>query len=398
LPGAVVLGVVGLVLVARVGPASPRIARDRVVIDTVVQGDLVRQVRGSGTLVPEEQLLIPAMASGRVDRRVVEPGAVVDSGAVLLVMSNPEVDLQLLEAERSLAEARLARQRLTATHQLDQLSAQDALASLLAQEAEAGRQERVTKALADSQWVSEVEAANAQGRAGELRRRIALAERRVAVADSTFHTELAAQDEEIRRVGQVAAFHRDRVASLEVRAGVSGVVQELPAEQGEWIMAGQLLARVFRPGRLRAEVQIDEARGGEVAPGQTVTIVIRGDSIAGRVRRVRPAAVGGTVTVEVALLDSLPPTARPDLNVEGVIETGRLTNVVHLRRPAGAVAGQRVGVYRLDGSGAGDRVSLLIGEGSAERVAVREGAEAGDVFIVSEVGAANGAARIRLRD
>jgi multidrug efflux pump subunit AcrA (membrane-fusion protein) len=398
LGGAIALGVLGLFLVAHVGPASPRIARDRVVIDTAVRGDLVRSIRGTGILVPEEQMLIAAIASGRVDRRVVEPGAMVDSGDVLLVMSNPEVDLQLLEAERSLAEARLARQRLTASHELDQLSAQDGLVSLRAQAGEATRQERVTAALADSQWVSEVEAANASEKAMALRGRIVIAERRLAVADSTFRTELAAQDEEIRRVEQVAAFHRDRVAALEVRTGVAGIVQELPAEQGEWIMGGQLLARVFRPGRLRAEVQVDEARGGEITAGQPATIIIRGDSIAGRVRRVRPAAAGGTVMVEVALLDSLPATARPDLNIEAVIETGRLSDVVHLRRPAGAIAGQRVGLYRLEHDGGGVRVSVMLGEGSTDRVAVLDGAEAGEVFIVSDVGVANGAERIRIRD
>ncbi|MGH7586155.1 MAG: HlyD family secretion protein, partial [Gemmatimonadales bacterium] len=245
--GAAGLAVVALVLVAQVGPAAPRISRDRVVIDTAIRGDLVREIRGPGVLVPEQQLLIPATASGRIDRRLVEAGSEVDSGDVLLVMSNPEVDLQLLEAERQLAEARLARQRLAAAHQLDDLAARDGLAALRAEVRQAARQEQVTSSLVDSQWVSRVEAADARERLDELRRRIGSAERRLAVADSTFRTELAAQEEEIRRVERVAAFHRNRVASLEVRSGAAGVVQELPAEQGEWMMAGELLARVFQP-------------------------------------------------------------------------------------------------------------------------------------------------------
>ncbi len=394
--GAAGLVALSVALAAIAKPAVPGVARAGIVTDTVVRGNLTREVRGPGTLVPEEQLQIPALASGRVEQRRVEPGAAVDSGDVLVVLANPELHLQLLDAERTLAAARLARQRLASAHELERLAVEQELSTLDGQQREARRQHEVAAALVDSQWVSANDAAAARERFEQMNAQVALARKRLTVSDSTYGVELAAQDEEINRLIEVAAFHRSRLASLTIRAEGAGTVQELPVEQGQWIMSGTMVSRVFRPGRLKAELRIPEARSGEVAPGQRAWVVIRGDSLAGVVRRVNPAASAGTVRVELSLIGKLPSTARPDVTVEGAIETGRLDDVLHLRRPAAAVPGQQVQLYRVAGDDA-VRTTLRVGEGSSDRIAVLEGASPGEVFIVNDLPDVRGAARIRIR-
>ena len=395
--GVLVLAVASIAL-ARVGPAEPSIAADRLVVDEVVRADLIRTVSGPGRLLPEDQHLISAPVSGRVDQRLVEAGARVDSGDTLLVFSNPEVDLRLLEAQRVLAEARTARQRLVSANRIAKLTAQRDQTGLEARLHEARDQHRAISALADEGLVSSIEASRASSHWQELSEQARLAEQQLAVMESTFRSDLEGQDEEIHRVAQVAAFHRLRVASLTVRSPISGVVHELSVEPGQWVPSGELLARVFRPGQLKAEVRIPEARAGEVTPGQQSSVVIRGDSIDGVVRRVSPAAVGGAVAVEVELTTELPASARPDLNIEGRIETGRVPDTLQLRRPAGATPGQRRWMYRLDGKGRARRVPLVLGEASSERIQVVEGARAGDRFIVNDLEEFGGARRIRILD
>lgn len=393
--GVLLLAIISITL-ARVGPAMPTVSADRLVIDQVVRGDLISSVSVPGRLSPEDQYLIPAPVSGRVQERPVEAGSKVEPGDVLLVLSNPEVDLQLLEAERVLAEARMARQRLVSRNDIGALAVQRELGGLEAQLHDAEQQHQAMSALLAEGLVPEIEASRASSRWRELAEQVRLAEQQSAVMTTTFHADLKGQDEEVHRVAQVAAFHRQRVDSLTVRSSISGVVQDISLEQGQWVSSGELLARVFQPGQLKAELRVPEARAGEISPGQRTLVAMRGDSIAGVVRRVNPAAVGGTVLVEIRLTGDLPASARPDLNIEGRIETGRIADTLHLRRPASAVPGQETWMYRLAGEGSAERVAVVFGEGSTERIAVVEGARVGDRLIVNSPTGSGEAPRLRI--
>ena len=365
--------------------AAPSVQRDRLVIDEVVRGELIKAVGGAGRLLPEDQYLIPAPVSGRIEEQVVVAGTAVEAGEVLLVLSNPEVHLQLLEAERALAEAKMASQRLVTENNMTILNAKRELATLRTQLRDAEHQHNALSTLLASGLVAKLEANVADSRWRELKDHMALAEQQMVVTGSAFHAAMRGQIEEIRRVSEVATFHRQRVDSLTVRTAISGLVQDLAVEQGQWVSTGTLLARVFRPGNLKAELRVPETRAGEVAPQQECMITIRGDSIPGTVRRVSPAAEGGTVVVEVELKGELPASARPDLNIEGRIQTGRVADTLHLRRPANAMPHFPSWLYLVNSTNSAERVSIEFGEGSSERIEIVAGATEGDLFVVNNL-------------
>ena len=394
------VGVVSLVIVsltlARIGPADPSVSMDRLLIDEVVRGDLISTVNGPGRLLPQDQHLIPAPTSGRVQERLVEASSKVKKGDILLLLANPEVDLQLLEAGRDLAETRMARHRLVTENNMETLSTQRELASLRTRMQKAQREHVAMSALLVDGVVSKREASDATALWQDLTTQVQFVEQQLTVMKQAFLESLQGQDEEVKRVGQVAAFHRQRVASLTVRSATNGVVQDISVEQGQWVASGQQLARVIKPGILKAEIRVPEARAGEVRPGQLAVLVIRSDLIHGVISRVNPAALRGSVAVEVKLDGGLPLSARPDLNLEGQIETGRIEDTLHLRRPASASPDQKRWMYRLDGEGNALRVPVILGQASSERIAIIDGAQIGDRFIVSEMTEYGEAPRIRL--
>lgn len=395
--GGLAIGVVLMFGLSRLGAAAPGIRTDRVVIDTVRRGLLVRTTRGAGSLEPENQLQIPALTSGRVDRRLVVPGERVDVGQVLLELSNPEVSLELLEAERELARAEMQLVELESRHELDALSVESDVAEL---QGAIGEQRRLAEALttlAESGGATRTEASTASERYAKTRQHVELASRRRAVLDSTHAAARSAQGREISRLQTIAQFHRDRVASMRVTAVAPGVVAELPVEQGQWITSGALLGRLILDGGLKAVVRVPERSAAEVTPGQPASIDMRGAVVEGVVRRVDPSASGGTVAVEVVLPDSLPAGARPDLTVEGTIELGRLADVLHLARPARAGPHARLGVHRLTSGDRAEHVEVETGEVSADRVVIVHGLAEGDAVIVSDLGELSSAPVVRLQ-
>lgn len=381
-------GIVGVLLAAlsRLPAAVPEVAFDRVVMDTVRRGSFVRTARGPGTLEPENQVLVPALTSGRVERRLVVPGSEVSADEVLLELSNPEVRLELLDAERQLAQARLRLVDLRAGHRLDGLALESEVAGLKGRVGEERRLSEALAVLVETGGATETEAAAAREKFTQTTEQLAIAARRRAVMDSTHRAAVAAQADEISRLERIAAFYRDRVASLTVRAPAAGVVADLPVEQGQWVNSGSLLARLILEGGLKARIRVPERSANDVQSGQEATIDLRGSTVAGVVRRVDPSASGGTVAVEVAIVDSLPAGARPDLNVEGTIVLGRADDVLHVARPARATANGRFSLYRVDGSGTARRTDVAVGAVSADRIVVVDGLDEGDVVILSDLG------------
>lgn len=381
-------------------PAVPSVDRSTVWTDTVRHGTMVRTVRGPGTLVPEQRRWITAVTAGRVEEILILPGTEVDSATVFLRLSNPDVEVQLLEARQQLsdAEARLVSLRLDLED--SRLRQAGLVAQIRTQAMEAQRQYGINRMLADRdpELVAEVELARTRETAEELETRLGLEERSLEILESSVDEQLDVQRNQVERLQAIVEFNEDRVRSLEVVAGAQGVLAELPVEEGQWVTAGGTLARVVQLGQLKAEVRIPQTQAQDVAVGQTADIDTRNDTIQGRVSRIDPAVQNGSVTVDVALPTELPRSARPDLSVDGTVVIERLDGVDFVGRPAYGQAGSRVGIFRLvEGGEYAQRATVLLGRVSVNEVEIREGLAPGDVVILSDMSQWDGFDRVRLR-
>ena len=382
----------------RLEPAAPTVDRAVVFTDTVKRGPMVRQVRGTGTLVPEEVRWITAVTQGRVEEKLVEPGAQVDENTVLLRLSNPDVELQALEADRQLNTAELELVNLRANLETQRLSQEALVASAQAQYNEAMRQYEAQKELAEQGLTSEHELARARDAAEEAGRRLEIEKQRLEVLSQAQAAQIRSQEEQIHRLRAIVQFRRQQLESMTVRAGAVGVVQELPLEVGMWANAGATLARVVQPGRLKAALRVPETQIRDVVIGQPAIIDTRNGTIPGRVVRIDPAAVSGTVGVDVKLEGELPPGARPDLSVDGVIEVERLDDVIYMARPAYGQANSTIGIFRLEpGGNAAVRVNVRLGRSSVHAIEVVSGLQPGDVVILSDMSQWDEYDRVRLR-
>jgi len=392
----------GLLLAASLGlrelrPAAPRVDRTTLWLDDVRRGPLVREVSGPGTLVPEAIRWLAAPASAQVERVLERPGALVRAGSVVVVLVNPELELGALEAERELSRAEAERVDLEATLDAQRLGQEAAIATLTSELGDAGRRARADEELARRGFLSALEHGQTRDRESELRGRLAFEHKRLAALSQGMAARLAAQRAQIARLRAIARFERAQVEALSVRAGVDGVLTELSLEQGQSVGAGALLGKVVQPERLKAALRIPETQAKDVQLEQRASIDTHDGVVAGRVARIDPAAQGGSVRVDVALEGALPLGARPDLNVDGVIELERLEDVVFVGRPALAQPGTRVSLFKLAADGAAaERTLVQLGRSSVERVEVVSGLAPGDRVILSELSQWNEVDRILL--
>jgi len=422
-----VVAAAGTAALTRLEPAAPSVERATLWIDTVRRGPFVRQVRAPGTLVPEHVRLVSALTAGRVEQMLVRPGTAVEAGTVLLEMSNPDVQLQLLEAERQLGAAEAQLVNLRNQLETGRLQQQAAVAQITSEYNEARRNAAVFEALDKKGMSSANEVAAARDRARELAERRALEEQRLTLARRAIGRQLALEAANVERLRGVAQFMRDRVDAMKVVAGEPGVLQEMDLDLGQWVTPGQVLARVAQPGRLKAELRVPETQAKDVAMGQRVAIDTRTGSgagsaadtaragggagtaagmatsgvIPGRVLRVDPAVQNGTVMVEVALEPpggQLPRGARADLSVDGTVEIERLADVLSVGRPAYGQPESTVGLFRLTPDGtAAERVQVVLGRASVTAVEVVRGLNPGDRVIVSDVSQWDAHERLRIK-
>lgn len=376
--------------------AAPTVDRSGLWVDTVKRGAMVRQVRGPGTLVPEHIRLITAETAGRVERIEVRPGAGVKADTVLVEIANPDVMLQALEAERQLASAQAELIKLKSELESAKLAQASALATLKAERADARRRAEATRGLIEKQAISDVELAQLKDRAVELVEREQLEAKRLSVMEDSAQQQVQAQRAQVERLRAVAEFRRKQVQSMKVVAGGEGVVQQLDLQLGQWVVPGTLLARVIQPLPLKAELRIPETQARDVTVGQKAQVDTRNGLVPGTVSRVAPAASGGTVLVEVALEGELPRGARPDLNVEGLIELERLDDVLYTSRPAG-VQGDTAELFRLDGEARAERVRVKLGRTSVNTIEVLDGLREGDRVILSDMSSWDHAEQLRLQ-
>jgi multidrug resistance efflux pump len=395
---ALVVVVVTTVALGSLKPAAPTVERGTIWPDKVKRGAMVRQVRGPGSLVPEQIRWISALTAGRVERVLLRPGTAVKTGTVLLELSNPDVQLQLLDAERQLtaAEAELVNLRTSlATQRLNQ---QGVVATARAESQNAKRSADAAVELARQGLISTIELGRLTDKAEELAERLDIEQQRLRIISDAIASQLGAQEAQVKRLQAIVQFRRNEIASMIVRAGTDGMLQDLPLEMGQWVQSGATLAKVVQPGRLKAVLRIPETQAKDVTLGQTAEIDTRNGIIHGRVVRIDPASQTGTVGVDVALEGELPAGARPDLSVDGTIEIERLPDVLFVGRPAFGQASSSVSLFKVEPGGkSAIRVTVKLGRSSVNTIEIVEGLAEGDEVILSDMSRWDGFDRVRLQ-
>jgi HlyD family secretion protein len=392
---AVALVTVGL---SRLRSAAPVLERSALWTDTVKRGSMLREVKGPGTLVPERIRFITADTAGRIERIPLRPGAPVEVGTVLMELSNPDVMLQALDAERQLAQAQADLINLRATARGNTLVTQGGLATLEAQAADAERRARADEKLAQDGVISGVEARQQIERARELSDRLVFERKRLTVVAGSGKDVVAAQQAQIERLKAVVAFRRRQVDSMKVRSVDKGVLSELPLELGQWVVPGQMLAKVVQPEKLKATLRIPETQARDLALHLVAAVDTRNGVVRGEVSRISPSANQGSVEVDVSLPNELPKGARPDLSVEGTVEIEKLANVLYVGRPAGAQPDGTVELFKLQGdSGEARRTRVRLGRSSVSTVEVVEGLAEGDTVVLSDMSQWDATDRVRLK-
>jgi RND family efflux transporter MFP subunit len=382
----------------RLRAAAPTVEMATVWPDTVQRGPMVREVLGQGTLVPEEIRWLPAKANARVERILVKPGAHVKTDTVIVELSNSDLQLQALEADRQLSQGQSDMVNLQAKLNADKLAQQSVVATIQSDLADARRRAQADEALAKKGFLSELEQGQTLGRANELAGRLEFEKKRLTAQSEGIAAQVAAQRAQVERLRSIAEFRHKEIDELKLRSPVAGVLQELPLQPGQAVAAGALLAKVANPDRLKAEVRIPETQAKDVLIGQKATIDTRNGVVPGHVVRIDPAAQAGTVLVDVTLDGPLPAGARIDLNIEGTIEIERLANVLFVGRPAVGQPGATVGLFKLDPDGSGAaRTTVKLGASSVKSVEIISGLKEGDRVILSDMSQWDQVDRIRLR-
>lgn len=397
--GAAVVGVIVLTAaLGRLKPAAPSVDRATLWIDTVRRGTMVREVRGPGTLVPEHITWISAVTGGRVDQVLVMPGTKVTANTVILEMSNPDVQLEALNAQQQLNAAEAQLVTLRTSLETERLNEEGVVATAKADWQQAKRAADVAVALAKKGLLSPNDVGNAEDKATESKTKFDVETQRLAVMSKSIDEQITLQQQQVQRLKAIAQFQQQRVASMHVRATADGVLQDMDLQPGQWVQPGTVLGKVAQPGRLKAVLRIPETQAKDVQLGQTASIDTRNGLVAGRVSRVDPSVQNGTVTVDVTLTGALPPGARPDLSVDGTIEIERLKDVLYVGRPAYGQPESTIGLFKLtpDGKEA-TRVNVKLGRASVNTIEVLHGLNVGDRVIISDMSAWDSNDRVRLR-
>jgi HlyD family secretion protein len=381
-------------------PAAPSVERATVWTDTVQHGTMVRQVRGPGTLVPEQMRFITAVTAGRVERILSLPGTTVDANDVIIEMSNPDVEVQRLQSQQQLSSAEAALIQLRSSLQTQRLTQAGLVAQTRTQYLTARRAFETNQRLfeVNPQLVAKNDFDQTRDLAEELEKRVGLEQERLQVLESSVDEQIAAQEAQIQRLRSIVDFNETRVASLRVSSSVGGMLAELPLDEGQWVQSGGMLARVVVPGRLKAEIRIPQTQAQDIAVGQVAYIDTRNDTIEGQVVRIDPTVQNGTVTIDVALPSDLPRSARSDLSVDGNVVIQRLDDVTYVGRPAYGQANQRVGMFKITPDGQfAERINVRLGASSVNDIQVLEGLSEGDVVILSDMSNWDGFDRVKLK-
>ncbi len=395
----------GLVLatlaLSRLKPAVTTLDRTLLTFDTVAVGDMVRDVRAPGTLVPEHIRIIVATTGGRVEALPVRPGAQVSAGATIVQLSNTDVELAALQVRQQITQSYAALAQLQSVQQQGRITQLGSVAQLRTQHLDAQRTARVLDSLDKGRLATRNEVAAAHERAQEVTMRYELEQRRTDEVKASDAEQVTLARQQIVGLQRIQQAQQTRVASMRVTAGESGQLQSLGSPQlelGQWVNSGIELARVARSDRLKALLRVPENMAKDVVVGQRATVDTRDGIVPGRVASIDPASRGGTVSVEITLEGPLPKGARADVTVDGVIETEHLPNVLHLGRPAYGAAESVIRLFRVTpNSGEAMRVNVKVGKASVNSIVVLQGLAKGDSVIISDMSQMLTDTRVRLK-
>ncbi|HEX8775358.1 MAG TPA: efflux RND transporter periplasmic adaptor subunit [Pyrinomonadaceae bacterium] len=383
--------------VSRLKPAAPSIDRGTVLIDTVKRGPMLRQVRGPGTLVPEEVRVIAAATEGRVERINVQAGTEVTAGTVLLELVNPTLAQEAQDAEFALRAGEADYNNLKVRLESERMTQAAAAATIKADYQQAKLQSDTDEQLAKDGLIPALNLKLSRVRTEDLANRYKIEQQRLEVSAKSVKAQLAAQQARLSQLRALAQLRQSQLGTLKVLAGTNGVLQQMVVEVGQQVTPGTNLARVAEPQHLKAELKIAETQTKDIVVGQPASIDTRNGIIPGHVMRIDPAAIQGTVTVDVALDGELPQGARPALSVDGTIELENLSDVVYVGRPAFGQSQSTVGMFKLeDGGKSAVRVQVKLGRSSVNTVEIIEGLQPGDQVILSDTSAWDNYNRVRL--
>src|SRR5438552_69296 len=398
--------VIGLVLLAivtigvsRLKPAAPEVERSTVWTDTVKRGPMLRQVRGLGSLIPSQEFTrqIPAETEATVVRIRMLPGYQVKADSILLEMSNPQLEQAELDARLQLKAAEAEYQSLRVRLQSDLMNQKAGAATVAADYSQARLQSETDKALYDLGVISGLAYKASKGKADELTTRDNIEDERLAINQKAIESQMAQQQAKVDQMRALAELKQRQLDALKVRAGIDGVLVDLPLQVGQHVLPGAMLAKVVQPNHLIAELKIAETQARDIQIGQPSMVDTHNGTVPGNVMRVDPAVQNGTVTVDVQLTGELPKGARPDLSVDGTIDLERLENVLYVGRPAFGQENSTISLFKLDPDNKGGvRVPVKVGRASVNSIQVIEGLKEGDNVILSDMSRYDNTDRIRL--
>jgi len=383
---------------ARLKPAAPSVDRSTVWTDTVKRGPMLREVRGLGTLVPETIQVVPAMSAGRVEKRFVLPGTAVKANTVILLLSDPELQQETLDAEYQLKGAQASYLQTKATLENQLMDKRTSAANISSQYRTAEMTKKYYEQLGTLGLKSELDVKTEEVQAEELAKENTLAQQEVQTFQDSIPAQLAVAQATIDQKQAAYALKKSQLDNLRVRAGIDGVLQELDVDVGQQVTEGSVLAKVAQPTQLKASLQIAETQAKDIALDQTASIDTHNGIIPGHVMRIDPAVVNGTRTVDVKLDGPLPPGAVPDLSVEGTILIQRLSDVLFVGRPVHGDPDTTVGLFKLtDDGNEAVRVPVALGRASVNTIEILKGLHVGDQVILSDMSAYDNDDRVDLK-
>jgi HlyD family secretion protein len=385
--------------VSRLKPAAPEVERSTVWTDTVKRGSMLRQVRGLGSLIPSQEFTrqIPAETEATVVRIRMLPGTQVKAETILIEMSNPQVGQAAVDAKLQLKAAEAEYQSVRVRLQSDLMNQKAGAATVTADYSQAKLQSETDKALYDLGVISGLAYKNSKSRSDELTTRNNIEDERLDINQKAIESQLAEQQAKVDEIRALSELKQKQLDALKVRAGIEGVLVDLPLQVGQHVLPGTMLAKVVQPDHLIAELKIAETQARDVQISQPALVDTHNGTVVGTVMRVDPAVQNGTVTVDVKLTGELPKGARPDLSVDGTIDLERLDDVLYVGRPAFGQESSTIGLFKLDFDGKGAvRVPVKVGRASVNSIQILEGLHEGDTVILSDMSRSDNTDRIRL--
>ena len=393
------LALVGItVALSRLQPAAPTVDGATILRDSVRRGDVVREMRGPGNLVPERIRWITAQTSARVERLVAVSGQSISANEVLLEMSSPDLQIATMQAEQQVRQSQIDLLNLRTNLQSQRLTQEGTVASTNTAYINATQEAASADSLLKQRLIAQFDANNKKALAEELTTRLRIERQRLALMNQAIDSQISVQAAQVVQLQAIARNQRDRLSSLSVRSPEAGVLQDLTLQPGQWVPDGTTLAKVVQPGKLKAVLRIPESQAKDALIGQSATIDTRNGIIPGHVSRKDPSAQAGTVTIDVALDGPLPAGAVPDLSIDGTIQIEKLKNVLYTGRPASGAGTGTVGLFKVvEGGAAAVRVQVVLGRSSVTTVEIVRGLQPGDIVILSDMSQFDNVDRVRIK-